>query len=389
MNRCNELVAGPGRGRPLITTKRAKEQLAVPLPSIQVLRAVAALAVLFGHLGPSLYEFGYDPNLIPAFDFGAAGVDLFFVISGFIMVYTSERLFAERGASRSFFSRRVIRIVPLYWALTTLAIFGWHGLTLPAHLTWPNVIGSYFLVPTTRPTGGEAPELVQAWTLYYEMLFYVLFAVVIVLPRHFAVIALSVIFLVIVSAAQMIGPELGVPWKIWAVPITYEFVFGMWIALAFRAGWRLHPAVCCAVTLSALIFMVAAQQYDLVNLRPLTFTYSRPLVWGIGAALVVASFALADVTRPLPALLKPIVVIGDASYALYLFHTFVPFGFQAVHVPRIIDPLTHPFAYSGLTAAIAIIGALLINVLDGRSRRWLLEKTHLRRASMPLAPTVN
>ncbi len=372
----------------LITVGRPKEQVTVPLPSIQMLRAVAALAVLFGHLGPSLYEFGYDPTLIPAFDFGAAGVDLFFVISGFIMIYTSEQLFAQRSASQVFLSRRLIRIIPLYWVLTTVAVFGWHGLTLPVHLTWKNVIGSYLFIPTTRPTGGEAPELVQAWTLYYEMFFYLLFAAVIVFPRHLAAIALSVLFLVIVSIVQVIGPEIGVPWKIWGVPIIYEFVFGIWIALAFRAGWRLHPAVCCVITLSALVLMSMAQKYDLVNIRPLTFTYSRPLVWGTGAALIVASFALADVTRSVPTFLRPLVVLGDASYALYLFHTFVPFGLHATHVAQIIDPATEPFAYSALTAAIAIIGALLINLLDRRFRTWLLQKARLRRASMSLAPTV-
>ena len=369
----------------MIIAKRASEQSTAALPSIQMLRAVAALAVLFCHLKMSLNWFGYSPNPLPAFVLGGAGVDLFFVISGFIMVYTSERLFAQPGAPQRFFSRRLIRILPLYWALTTIAVFGWHGLTLPWHLTWTNVIGSYLLIPTMRPGGtspaSTAPELVQAWTLYYEMFFYAMFAAVIVLPRRLAVIALSLFFVVIVSATQLIGSkELSVPWNIWSVPIIYEFVFGMWVALALRAGWRVHPAICCVVTVTAVAFMAVAAQFDLVNGQPMTSTYSRPLIWGTGTALVVACFALADVTQPVPMLFKPLVIVGDASYALYLFHTFVPYGLHAVHAPRIIDPAVHPFVYSALTAAIAIASALVLNVGDQKCRTWLLAKSQLRPA---------
>jgi exopolysaccharide production protein ExoZ len=366
----------------MISAKLKDRQPTGPLPSIQILRAVAALAVLISHLSGSLAEFGYFPNPVPVFDFGAAGVDLFFVISGFIMVYTSERLFAEPGAPQRFFSRRLIRIFPLYWALTTITVAasGWHGLSLPEHLAWKNIIGSYLLFPMTGSNGGAFPVLVQAWTLYYEMFFYALFAFVIVFPKHFAVVILTVIFVVVVSVARLVGPNLEVPWSIWSAPIIYEFVFGMWIALAFRSGWRLHPAVCCIGAIAVLTLMVTAHQYGLIDERPLTSNYSRPLIWGTGAALIVATFALADVTRSLPTVLRPLVVLGDASYALYLVHEFVPLGLHAIHAPRIVDPASYPFSYSALTAAIAILSALLLNVLDQKFRNWLLEKAGLRPA---------
>jgi exopolysaccharide production protein ExoZ len=127
------------------------------LKSIQILRAAAALGVLLDHAGRWL-------DVAPIVDIGAAGVDLFFVISGFIMVYTSERLFGQTGAPQRFLARRIIRIVPLYWTLTAFAALVLFGFG-------PNTLGSYLFIPTHR-----GPILTVGWTLNYEMMFYSLFA---------------------------------------------------------------------------------------------------------------------------------------------------------------------------------------------------------------------
>jgi peptidoglycan/LPS O-acetylase OafA/YrhL len=91
-----------------------------PLVSIQALRAIAALLVFWGHailtLNPK--EAAEFPRL-----YGPFGVDLFFVISGFVMVYSSERLFGRPGAPIKFFARRLARIVPLYWAATAILVW--------------------------------------------------------------------------------------------------------------------------------------------------------------------------------------------------------------------------------------------------------------------------
>src|SRR5712664_1748823 len=89
------------------------------LVSIQILRAAAALLVLFAHLWTPFVILGAPfPNFIA----GAAGVDLFFVISGFVMAYSSERFFAQPLGSARFMLRRLCRIVPLYWAMTTFVL---------------------------------------------------------------------------------------------------------------------------------------------------------------------------------------------------------------------------------------------------------------------------
>jgi exopolysaccharide production protein ExoZ len=343
-----------------------------PLLSVQILRAIAALLVLFSHAEPSLAEFGYG-GLIPDFNLGACGVDLFFVISGFIMVYTSERLFAQRNAPYRFFSRRLIRIVPLYWALTTLVVLGWHGFKLPSHLTLTNVITSYLFVPTPRPGGRAFPVLVVGWTLNYEMFFYALFAVTIVFHRRMAVIVLSALLFAIVTIPSLLGLELTAPWSVWTSPLVYEFVFGMWIGLAFREGWRIPPVISCVLVTAALFLMIYCYMAGITADEPLAgHYYSRPLTWGVGAAMIVGAVALSSVERPVPYLLKPMVVIGDASYALYLFHSFVPFILMVVGVPRFINPMLYPYSYSALFVVLSIASSLVVHSIDERVRRLLL-----------------
>jgi exopolysaccharide production protein ExoZ len=93
------------------------------LLSIQILRAVAALAVCGVHFDQmTLMLAGHSNDPIPLYPL-AAGVDLFFVISGFVMVYSSEPLFGRSGSPKEFLVRRLARIVPLYWLTMTIGIW--------------------------------------------------------------------------------------------------------------------------------------------------------------------------------------------------------------------------------------------------------------------------
>ena len=153
------------------------------LASIQILRAAAAMGVVFAHLTESYRAVFNAKDAVWDFYYGNFGVDLFFVISGFVMVYASEALFGQPGASRKFVIRRLIRIVPLYWIATSYALWGLlnvTGLNLPA-ATWKSIFGSYFFLPFPFPTGG--PLLIVGWTLNYEMFFYLIFAIAVFFDR--------------------------------------------------------------------------------------------------------------------------------------------------------------------------------------------------------------
>ena len=212
------------------------------LLSIQVLRAVAALGVLTHHVcNEKVAHIGSLPAPLHNLSVGVAGVDLFFVISGFVMVYASESLFGKRGAARVFFLRRLARIVPLYWAVTAAIIIYLlvvHGTAVLMTLHSPgSLVASFLFIPYPRMDGYLSPVHILGWTLNYEMFFYVFFAVAILLPRRAAVIAITALFIALVAIGRI--ATLPPPIAFWCDPIILEFCFGMVLAVAYREGIRL------------------------------------------------------------------------------------------------------------------------------------------------------
>src|SRR6185295_2076908 len=189
-------------------------------------------------------------NPLPDFSAGAAGVDLFFVISGFIMVYASDELFARARAPSFFLTRRLARIVPLYWAATAaalvcLVVFRYANAL--DQLTWQTLVASLLFVPWPRPDGMMLPVHMLGWTLNYEMFFYVVFAVALTLTRRNAVVAVTALFLVLVIAGRLFA--LPQPLAFWCDPVILEFCFGMMIALAYREGFRLWRAAAAVLVI--------------------------------------------------------------------------------------------------------------------------------------------
>jgi peptidoglycan/LPS O-acetylase OafA/YrhL len=304
------------------------------LLSIQILRAVAAIAVVIAHAGLDLNYFARlsPESAVRWTERGNAGVDLFFVISGFIMVYISAEHFGTRGAPLNFLARRIIRIVPLYWIITTAYI---------AATRYPvdYALSSYFFIPAARPNGALLPVVVQGWTLNFEMFFYVLFTPAILLPRRLAVGVLAVVMIAFVLAR--------VPY--YGDSIIIEFVFGMAIALARGEGLRLPAAVC-------LLLIAAGVLLFIVGLPP---DGGRVVTWGIPAALIVAGATLGP---PLPEgpLIAPLVAIGDASYALYLVHPLMTRWIAGASLPLGIDLAQVQAGYLLLAVAASILFGLLV-----------------------------
>ena len=179
--------------------------------SIQVLRGFAALGVVLLHVVQMLeqYTAGDGPlcRLGVLLHTGAAGVDLFFVISGFVMVQSTKHLFQRPGSSKRFLIRRAIRIVPMYWIATLMMLV---LVLLPftlkgEHFSLGYTLRSLLFIPTSNPaSGADLPLLPQGWTLWYEVYFYLIFAVSLRLPARWALPAL-VLFL---TASSVVGAVL-------------------------------------------------------------------------------------------------------------------------------------------------------------------------------------
>jgi exopolysaccharide production protein ExoZ len=281
------------------------------LTSIQILRGFAAISVVLFHAIARAEDFSNPDGPARVL---MAGVDVFFVISGFIMVYSSARE-PGRGPGR-FLLDRATRIVPLYWLLTALVVA--IGLAMPQVLhsgrieAW-HTIASFLFIPVLHPVSHYfEPVLIPGWTLNYEMFFYLLFAAGLsVAGGRIVRLCLSVgaVIVLLVLAGK------GFSWSgiaaFYTAGIMLEFVFGMALAWLFLEGRALPPL---AALLAILVGVLA-----LIAVAAGVGTLPRELEFGLPALMIVAGalgLPLAGGQR----VLRPLKWVGDASYSLYLSH---------------------------------------------------------------------
>jgi exopolysaccharide production protein ExoZ len=266
--------------------------------AVQLLRGAAATLVVCAHV-------------FPTFIAGAAGVDVFFAISGFVIVVSSQRLLRTHRASLVFLQKRLIRIVPIYWLSTALTI-GLLGSIHPETVT-----ASFFFIPHVNEYSGNVlPVLEVGWTLNLEMFFYVLFALSLtVCSRMGTVVCLIAVAL---FGFAMFGARAGLPYAVaayWTTPITLEFAFGTLVALAYGQGLKLSRAWGAATAILAMVIFVTLGNGDA---QPMGWW--RLVVWGVPSALIVVSSALVNWNL---GFLAPVAALaGAASYAIYLTHEF-------------------------------------------------------------------
>lgn len=283
------------------------------LHNIQALRALAAFMVVCVHLQVLATMAGGPANLTDA---GNAGVDLFFVISGFIMVFTTGR---KPQGPLPFLGSRLRRIAPLYW-IVTLAVFAVARLAPSLIQNTPSDPGrlaaSLLFLPAPRLDGTLRPVVFVGWTLNFEMAFYVLFAFGLLAPRsRLGVLATAGVLVLAVAwgwIAKPASPVLG----FYTTPMIIEFGLGMLLGVAWphlkapkAAAWPLAGAA-----LAAFGVMLAA---------PWLWPGSERLfAFGLPATVIVAA-ALA-LERQGRAVRWPwLMALGAASYAIYLSHFFV------------------------------------------------------------------
>ncbi len=338
------------------------------IEAIQALRAIAALLVVFGHAAHETEAIGPRvglPAIDPSFLHWGIGVDIFFVISGFIMVHTSADLFGRPGAWRIFLARRIARIVPLYWLLTSVLLLG--SLVAPRLLNvpvgdWQHVLASYLFIPSLRGGDETRPVMALGWTLNLEMFFYVLFAAAMLLPLKRGMIALALAITGLALAGAMLRPT-QVQLAFWTQQIILEFLFGCLLALLHRQGVRLPAAA--AILLVALGFagMVKAHGLDAASTVP------PALRWGLPAALIVGGAALYRGAPPRLALV--LTGLGNASYSLYLFHPFALRPLREIWVKLVGDTLPLEIYIAVALTVAAIASTLLYRWVERPIGRWL------------------
>jgi exopolysaccharide production protein ExoZ len=265
------------------------------LRSIQVLRAIAACAVVVLHAVPDVHE------PIANAGYGAAGVDLFFVISGFIMANV-----AQGRSSGEFLRDRLWRIYPLWW----IAVLPWlfmvpRGPTFIASSLslWPVYTGGYYV-----------PVLKVGWTLSFELLFYAGMAMAIATRRAAPLLLYGLLLVGALASSSTLLHFAG-------SPMALEFLMGVAVAnLPRRAALGLLIPIGIA-----LLALTSPETGDVESTLAAQWALTRAIEWGCPAALIVwGALSLEPFFEK--RLFDVPVAIGDASYSTYLFHPLVAFG---------------------------------------------------------------
>ena len=323
---------------------------------IQILRFVAAMLVVGMHITQaiSIHITGHGPGDYWAN--GSAGVDIFFVISGFVMAM-STRASLSGGLTRLraagvFMRRRLLRIAPLYWFYTLLKVallLALPALAVRYSLEPRHLAASLLFIPAMGPWGLVEPVLPVGWTLNFEMLFYAVFALAMALgwPRiRFCLFALLLIFL-----AGHYAPA-SVPLAFYARSIMFEFILGMCIAHAVQ-HYRAPPPVMGALAIMAGLLLMFGISWGART--------DRLLTWGGASALLLLGALWLEPWTARTRLAAPLSFLGDASYSIYLSHTFV--------VPAAVLALRH----AGVQDSLVIVPAVGLAVVASGciSHVWL------------------
>ena len=294
------------------------------IPAVQYLRGFAALAVFLFHVS-SLTVATWGPNAAGIDHVGAAGVDLFFVISGFVMAMIVSRPGAFRPGD--FIVRRLARVVPGYY-IATIAVF-LLAFVLPSILgsttaDFTRLATSLAFLPWPDGDGAMAPLLLVGWTLNYEMFFYVLVLLTAGLfgdRKLYGLVAVLVILTVAGWVVQLGNRTLA----FYTDTILLEFAFGIIV-------WHVHryldgegrDAVYFLSFFVGTIFLAVQHEND-----PGTY---RTLFWGVPGAMILLG-GLRMMRFPSPVMAS----LGDWSYAFYLTHLFVIAGYIRIIMPHMPD----------------------------------------------------
>ena len=294
------------------------------IDSVQIGRAFAAMAVALQHTirdADRYYPRFTDSN--PAYtgdpnswvELMGAGVDVFFVISGVVMVLSTWQ---GHGSIGQFLYRRASRIYPIYWLLTLAFIV----LLLAA----PNLFNessfepvhaacSLLLIPCTNPSGEAIPYIYAGWTLTYELVFYGLFAISLLAPGKWSRLASCVVLILAYHSLYYTGLSSIPAIEHSSSNIILEFIYGLLLAYAYmHLNFERRWAVPLLAVGCGLMLLSHTGQFT---------DWPRFIRWGIPACLIVAGLMCANQSPNTQSrLYNSLVFLGAASYSLYLFHFF-------------------------------------------------------------------
>ncbi len=316
--------------------------------SIQALRGIAALFVVLEH--------------VRFLSCGAFGVDIFFCISGFMIMFSTHE------SAQGFLRRRLIRILPLYYLMTLgtfLLLLLFPEMFQQTKADPVFLVKSLLFIPFDIGQGAIQPLLRIGWTVNCEIFFYVLFFIAMKISHKYRGLLCGALLLLLTGIARLC-PDSWIPLRFYGDPVMLEFFFGILIYYAAARLYRrfhapepprpfLYLSFLCLV-LCFIGLMAVRCSMDVLGLR-------RPLLWGVPAALIVLlTFFIGLYKIKIP---SPLVQLGNASFSLYLMHYYPV---------MLLDRALFDFSAVSAKALLGVAVAIALSVLLALLSRELLEK---------------
>lgn len=326
------------------------------LEQIQILRAVAALSVVI-----------YHQKL--AFHFGRFGVDIFFVLSGYLMCLVTTNY---KRSPIYFIKTRIARIIPLYWMMTivtVIACFFYPQLFTYTEISFQKIFFSLFFIPYYKTGNIINPVLSVGWTLSYEMLFYTLLTFSIWIKKNELIVVVFsfIIFTAIrVNSIESENPYLDFVGN----PIIWEFFLGI-IAYRFRNSIKHH---CSKLVLLMVVFLsysyMGYKNWINFGAEDVIFSgFNRLFFFGVPSFLFVISFTSFEFNAWNKKFKYFIIYIGDSSYSIYLTHLFVVASVSFLY--RKQNFLEHQF----LTEFAFLFLGIVLSLVVGGLTYYFIEKS--------------
>jgi exopolysaccharide production protein ExoZ len=337
------------------------------LKSLQILRAIAASMVVFYHFAREGGKYSHTSSWIVSSgvgQLGEAGVDLFFVLSGFIMMLTAGEL-EGFCAAMEFMRKRVVRVYPPYWFWTTVLFILWRGhIALTSHAySSAFLLKSYLLIPAFSEENLH-PFLNQGWTLTFELLFYILFAIAVSIGFRRRRVAVVLLLVTLGYGSGFLFTLGSVARRILTNSLLFEFALGVVAGAVFTklcagmAERNQHRLARTCVASGLVLFLISTRFQGAES--------ARLLFYGVPSFFVVLGAALWR-ERVYNTCL---VFLGDASYSIYLTHGMGTMMFATL--------LRRSDVLQSVPLDLLIIGGTLILVPVCAAGYWLVERPLLK-----------
>lgn len=339
------------------------------LQLIQLLRGIACVLVALMHITITFSQTFHSYFLWNFFKFGGGGVDIFFVLSGFIITYSNRQHIGKPGNIFKFVKKRLIRIFPIYWII--ISFFLAIQLTLPVfyathfQMNFANIFSTYFLLPNHNMLNGVS------WSLTNELFFYLLFLLALLIPNKNVILGLLAVYLIFLTLLPAFSfnslNNHNSFIQLLLFPMNIEFLLGILVVFfvdKFPNKW-IFPFLIAGL----VCFIVSAAYYT--ELSQAFSGYSRVIMFGFPSSLIILALVKYELVTHIK-VNNLFLQLGDASYSIYLFHLpIVVAFFKIITRMPVANHLVLVSLSFGLLAAVCYTSHIIYKKIERPLIKWL------------------